>query len=298
MILGVVDHQGAKPAALQRAQGRALVSVGLSRGQSRLVDLAQAGSARVMLPRSLGPRPEAVFLNTAGGLTSGDRLGFAMSVGAGAALTATTQTAERAYLAVDGPARLTIRAEVAAGATLDWLPQETILFQGSDLSRETQIDLGPGASCLLVEIVTLGRRAMGEVVTKAQLTDRRTVTAQGQPLHIEALRLTPESLRDAGSPAVLGSNSGLAGGGLAGGGLAHVFASLGLCGAGAEAAVEALRALPRPEGVRAAVSGWNGRCLLRATGTDLWPLKLYLGRVMARLTDRPLPRVWQMQGVA
>ena len=288
MILGAVDHQGAKPAALQRAQGRALVSVGLSRGQSRLVDLAQAGSARVMLPRSLGPRPEAVFLNTAGGLTSGDRLGFAMSVGAGAALTATTQTAERAYLAPDGPARLTIRAEVAAGATLDWLPQETILFQGSDLSRETQIDLGPGASCLLVEIVTLGRRAMGEVVTKAQLADRRTVTAQGRPLHIEALRLTPESLRDADSPAVLGGTNGLA----------HVFASLALCGAGAEAAVEALRALPRPEGVRAAVSGWNGRCLLRATGADLWPLKLYLGRVMARLTDRPLPRVWQMQGVA
>lgn len=288
MILGAVDHQGAKPAALQRAQGRAFVSVGLSRGQSRLVDLAQAGSARVMLPRSLGPRPEAVFLNTAGGLTSGDRLGFAMSVGAGAALTATTQTAERAYLAPDGPARLAIRAEVAAGAVLDWLPQETILFQGSDLSRETQIDLGPGASCLLVEIVTLGRRAMGEVVTKAHLADRRTVTAQGQPLHIEALRLTPESLRDASSPAVLGGTNGLA----------HVFASLALCGAGAEAAVEALRALPRPEGVRAAVSGWNGRCLLRATGADLWPLKLYLGRVMARLTDRPLPRVWQMQGVA
>lgn len=284
MILGAVDHQSAKPATLQRAQGRAFVSVGLSRGQSRLVDLAQAGSARIMLPRTLGPRPEAVFLNTAGGLTSGDRLAFAMSVQEGAALTATTQTAERAYLAVDGPARLTIRADVAAGAALDWLPQETILFQGADLCRDTQIDLGPGASCLLVEIVTLGRRAMGEVVTRAHLMDRRTVTAQGRPLHIEAVRLTPETLRDAGSPALLAD--------------AAAFASLALCGAGAEAAVEGLRALPRPDGVRAAVSGWNGRCLLRATGTDLWPLKIYLGRVMARLTDRPLPRVWQMQGVA
>lgn len=284
MIQAAIQTDRVDLVAPQRARGRAFLSIGLSRGASRLADLSQAGAARIMLPRVMGAHPEGVFLNTSGGLTSGDHIAFAMRVDAEAALTATTQTAERAYLAPTGPARLAVTADVGPRATLDWLPQETILFQGADLSRETRIDLGPGARCLLVEIVVLGRRAMGEVLTSARLSDRRMVTAQGRHLHVEALNLSPEALARAASPAMLGP--------------AHVFASLALCGPGTEAAAEALRALPMPEGVSAAASGWNGRTLLRATATDLWPLKLYLGRAIARLTDRPLPRVWQMQGVA
>jgi urease accessory protein len=270
--------------ALQRARGRAFVSVALARGASRLTDLAQSGSARVMLPRVGGPDPEAVFLNTSGGLTSGDALAFAMEVGGGARLTATTQTAERAYLARDGAARLTVSAQVGEGARLTWLPQETILFEGADLARETAIDLAPAAVCLLVETVVLGRRAMGETVTAARLRDRRRVTLAGKPLHVEALDLSPGAFPRLAGPAVLGP--------------AHVFASLAMCGAGAEAAAGALRDLPAPDGGLAAVSGWNGRTLVRATATDLWPLKQYLGRVIARLTGQPLPRVWQMNGVS
>ncbi|OZA09842.1 MAG: hypothetical protein B7Y02_11555 [Rhodobacterales bacterium 17-64-5] len=245
MIQGALQHDKTQPVAMQRARGSASLAVARLRGQSRLVDLYQSGSAKVMLPHSHGDAPEAVFLNTSGGLTSGDDLQFAMSVGPGAALTATTQTAERAYLATGGPARMTVRADVAAAARLDWLPQETILFQGAHLLRDTRIDLGTGARLILVEIVVLGRRAMGEVVTHAGLTDRRQVTVNGRPLWFEAQELSPETV---------------------------------------------------PDGVSAAASGWNGRTLLRATATDLWALKLYLGQAVARLTGRPLPRVWQLQG--
>lgn len=283
MIQTAIHGVGTDAQGHERSRGRASLAVGIARGQSRLADLSQSGAARIMLPRIAGPRPEAVFLNTSGGLTSGDRLAFAMAVDAGAALTATTQTAERAYLAPTGPATLTITADVGAGAALDWLPQETILFQGADLLRETAIDLHPEATCLLVEIVVLGRHAMGETVTRARLRDRRIVTCKGRPFHAETLVLTPEVLASAGSGAILGP--------------ARVYASLALSGAGVEAAVEAIRDFPRPEGVVAAASGWNGRLLLRATASDLWPLKLYLGRVIARLTGRPLPRVWQMQGI-
>lgn len=276
------DLEDTGQAALQRSRGHAFLSVARQRGQSRLTDLFQSGSAKVMLPHAQGDCPEAVFLNTSGGLTSGDDLQFSMSVAEGAALTATTQTAERAYLAQSGQARMSVRADVAANARLDWLPQETILFQGADLLRETRIDLDVGAQVILIEIVVLGRRAMGEVVTNARLTDRRQVTVNGRPLWFEAQELTPEILGRTGASAVLGS--------------AHVFATLALCGPGAETAAEALHGQPAPEGVTAAASGWNGRTLLRATATDLWSLKLYLGQMISRLTGRPLPRVWQLQG--
>lgn len=284
MIKGTVQRDRSGPVAMQRARGSAFLSVAPSRGASRMVDLAQSGSARVMLPLLPGPRPEAVFLNTSGGLTSGDVLDFGMSVAEGARLTSTTQTAERAYLALAGPARLSVRADVGAGADLEWLPQETILFQGADLVRETRIDLARDSQCLVLETVVLGRRAMGEVVTRARLRDRRTVTVLGRPFHIEALELTPEALTHADCSALLGP--------------AFAWSSLALCGPGAESAADALRSIPSPDGVTAAASGWNGRTLFRATATDLWPLKRHLARVIAHLTGHPLPRVWQMQGIA
>jgi urease accessory protein len=284
MIQVAIQQGQSGPVAMQRATGRAFLSVALSRGASRIVDLAQSGSARIMLPHLYGPRPEAVYLNTSGGLTSGDTLTFGMSVAEGASLTATTQTAERAYLALTGPGRLLVEAEVGAGGDLAWLPQETILFQGADLARETRINLASDAQCLLVETVVLGRRAMGEVVTRARLSDRRTVLAKGRPFHIEAIELTPDALIRAQSPALLGPG--------------FAYASLALCGQGAEAAAEGLRTIAAPDGVTAAVSGWSGRTLFRATAKDLWPLKQHLGRIVAHLTRRPLPRVWQMQGVS
>ena len=84
--------------------------------------------------------------------------------------------------------------------------------------------------------------------------------------------------------------------GPAGLGGAVAFATLALCGEGAEAAAADLRNLETVAGVTFAVSGWAGRTVLRATAHDLWPLKRLLARAIARLTCRPLPRVWQMQG--
>ena len=265
----------------QRAFGTASVRLVAAGPVTRLADLRQEGSARAMLPRSAPDRPEVVFLNTSGGLTSGDRIGFALDLGDGARVTATTQTAERAYLALEGPARLRVAMSAGAGADLVWLPQETILFEGSKLERETVVHLEEGAGCLMLEMVVMGRRAMGERPRVARLADRRRGTVRGRPLWVEQLRLDAGAVTD--GAAVLGGGS--------------AFATLAFCGQGREAAVDSLRLVPVPEGVTAAVSGWNGRCLLRAVAVEPWPLKLYLGAVMARLTGRPLPRVWQMQGV-
>ena len=268
--------------ALERSRGLARVGFALRDGRAVLTDLAQAGSAKVLLPHVAGA-PEAVFLNTSGGLTSGDRLGYAVRLGDGVTATATTQTAERAYLARDGAARVEVAAQVGAGGRLVWLPQETILFEDSHLDRQTGIALAAGASVVLAESVVLGRRAMGEAPRRAHLFDRRHVTLAGRPLWIEAQRLDAGVLAMGDTPALLAGNV--------------AFAVVAFCGAGAEAAVDALRALPVPPGVQAAVTGWNGRCIARALAPDGWPLKQWLGRIAARLTGAPLPRTWQMQGL-
>lgn len=268
---------------MQRSRGRAGISFALRDGAVRLVDLHQQGSAKAMLPRVAGPVPEVVFLNTSGGLTGGDALSYAIEVGAGARVTATTQTAERAYSSLGAQAQLTVSARVGAGGRLDWLPQETILYEAAHLRRDTIIDLAADASCLLVESVVLGRQAMGERPAIAQLSDNRRVNRDGKPVWVERQRIDQHFLRDSENPALLSG--------------ARAFAVVALVAPGAEDALNPVRKVLDEAGCSAAASGWDGKCLVRVTAGDGWPLKRQLARVLAVLSGRPLPRVWQMQGV-
>ena len=267
---------------MQRSRGLARVGFAMAGDAVRLVDLHQAGSGKAMLPRVAGAVPEVVFLNTSGGLTGGDRLEFAVEVGAGARVAATTQTAERAYASTGGMAHVRVRAQVGAGGRLDWLPQETILYETSRLERRTEVDLVADAVCLMAESVVLGRHAMGEVPRDAILHDRRLIRRDGRPIWAESLMLDAAALRRQSSPALLGG--------------ARAMAVLALVARGAEDALAALRAVLDEPGCTAAASGWDGRLLLRVLARDGWPLRRQMARAIRVLSGRPLPRVWQMQG--
>lgn len=260
---------------LQRAAGRAEVTLEHRRGTTRIAGLHQSGSAKAFLPDMHGRTPEAVFLNTAGGLTGGDALRFALTLGPGTQAVGTTQTAERAYASTGGRARMEVALTLGAGAALDWLPQETILFDRSALARRTVADLGPGARLLMAEMVVLGRAAMGERLARVQFSDWREVRRAGVPVLVEPLRLTDASLRS--GPA------GLDG--------ARAVATIALVAPGAEDALDRVRAV-LSEG--AAASAWGGRLVVRLTGPDLGPVKQAVARIVTELRGADLPRVWQM----
>lgn len=277
-MLDAAPHQ-----IMQRSHGRALVALGRGRGgPSALVRLEQAGSAKAILPRCHTPVPEVVFLNTSGGLTSGDRLCLTLDLGAGVRATGTTQTAERAYAARDGaPARIEVRASVGSGGRLDWLPQETILYEDAALDRVTTIDLAEDAACLICECVILGRHAMGETPRHAHLTDRREIRRAGRPVLVETLRIDPEVLAAGHRPGVLGG--------------ARAVAVVALVAPGAADALPALRASLTVAGVAAAASAFDDRCVARMTATDGWPLRRQLALALAALRPgQALPRVWQI----
>jgi urease accessory protein len=262
---------------LQRATGRAHVGLAARGALSRLTDLHQSGSAKVFLPKVHGPVPEVVFLNTSGGLTGGDRLMFSLALGDGAQAVATTQTAERAYASSAGRAVMDVVLTLGAGARLDWLPQETILFDRSTLARRTRADLGPGARLILSETVVLGRAAMGETVRELEFSDWREVRQQGRPVLVEPLRITAATL--AAGPAALDG--------------ARALATVALVAPGAEDALGAVRAC-LPDGMEAAASGWDGKLIVRLIGPDLFPVKRAVARVLNVMRGVALPRVWQV----
>ena len=121
-----------------RAEGALSLRI-KSRGELSAIDRFRAsGAFKALFPRR-SPIVEAIVLNTAGGVTGGDRFQLSAEVGQGAHLTLTTQAAERAYRSSDGWGRMDSAVSVEDGATLHWLPQELILFDGCALRRRLRV---------------------------------------------------------------------------------------------------------------------------------------------------------------
>lgn len=276
------------PPRLQRARGRAELGLGLRGGRTRLVHLHQSGCAKLMLPRVEGA-PEAVLLNTAGGLTGGDRLELRIALGPGGEATGTTQTAERIYASAGGAAVVRTEIELGAGARFDWLPQETILYDQAALDRATVVRMAGDARVMLAETLVLGRVAMGETLARLDLRDRREIWRDGRPVLVEPVVIGADWLARQGDPAL----GGMAAGGSAEGVAARAIAMLALVAPGAEDALAPVRRLLAEDGVRAAASAWDGRLVVRALAVDAWPLRRLMARVMRHLRGAELPRVWQ-----
>lgn len=180
---------------LQRADGALTLRVApppVPGGLSRIADLYQHDPCRALMPTpDPGEAFTAVLVTTAGGLTGGDRLRLGVTVEAGADALCTPQAAEKIYRAErnSAAADIDIGLSIAAGAALEWLPQETILFDGARLDRQVSIDLWGDARLLAGDITVFGRIARGERFTAGRLFDRWRLSLDGRLLWHDAARL-------------------------------------------------------------------------------------------------------------
>ncbi|MCC6008058.1 MAG: urease accessory protein UreD [Rhodobacteraceae bacterium] len=271
------------PEMLQRSRGAVRVVMGHDGARPRLRRLHQSGCAKLFLPRVFDAPPEAVFVNTAGGLTGGDRLELAAEAEAGAHLVCSSQAAERVYASSPGtsPARVDIALRLGAGARLEWLPNETILFDNSSLDRRMEVDMPACATMLMAEMLILGRGAMGERRITARLRDRREIRRAGRVVHLEAIR-ADLPLSDRPGSACLGP--------------ARAQAAVILVSPDAEARLDAVRAALPPSGgpVEAAASAWEGRLVARLLSHDPAMLRRAVTVLLCALRTDPLPRVWYL----
>ncbi|WP_370576930.1 urease accessory protein UreD [Shinella sp. PSBB067] len=263
----------------QRARGEGRLATKASAAGTRLDVFYQEGCAKIRLPRTFDGTMEAVLINTAGGLTGGDRIDWRLDAAAGTHLTATTQACERIYKASAATAAVETRIAVGAAARVDWLPQETILFDRSSLTRRLEVDLAGNAAFLAVEAVLLGRKAMGEEVTAGFFRDRWRIRRAGRLIHAEEARLEGEVARLAGERAVLAG--------------ARAFATVLFCGAAADAQLEPLRRLL--DGAQGGVSQWQGKLVARLVADDGLALRKILVPVISHLRNGAgVPKVWSL----
>lgn len=174
-----------------------VVAEGDGRGATRLTAL------RSEAPLVLRSTPGALYLvGGAGGPLGGDDLALDITVGAGARLTVRTAAASIA-LPGAGPSEVRVRATVAAGGELRWLPEPVVVVDGCDHHMEATLDLEDGAVLVWREELVLGRHGEpgGSVVTRAR------VDLAGHPLLRHELALGPRYPRAAGPAIVAGARA-------------------------------------------------------------------------------------------
>jgi urease accessory protein len=270
--------------APQRAWGKGRLAAKSQGGRTRVAELYQEGCAKIRLPKTFDASMEAVLINSSGGVTGGDRLDWAFEAGEGTSLTLTTQACEKIYKASSGTADIATRISVAARARVDWLPQETILFDRASLTRSLEVELAVDASFLAVEAVLLGRKAMGEVVHTGLFRDRWRISSGGRPIHAENLALGNDVADLAARRAVLDG--------------AAAFATLLYVARDCEAMLANLRGL-LDERAQSGVShyrvGGRDKIVARVAAADGFALRKILLPMISHLRkDASVPKVWTL----
>lgn len=271
----------AEDVALQRSRGALDLAFANREGQTYAARIFQQGALKARFPNvGKGEPPEAVIINTAGGLTGGDRLDVRLHVDRNAGVTIASQACEKIYRAIDDPAHIAVTISLDANAAMDWLPQSTILFDGARLQRETHVSMAADARLLALESVVFGRAAMGERVDTGSLSDAWFIERGGRLLHVDRFDSGERIGEMLGKATVLnGSN---------------VMATMRYVAPDAQARLDEMRGLLAPVSFPAAASAWNGFMMVRMVAPDSYSLNRELMQVLGAFRGRPMPRVWSI----
>jgi len=243
------------------------------------MQIEESGSMRIRLPKGEGNGIDAVLVNTAGGIACGDRFSVAIEAQAGASVTVATPAAEKVYRS-DGPvAELAVELTLGARARLDWLPQETILFDRARLVRRLDVRMPEDARLTLFEAVVFGREARAEQIEDGLFEDRWRIRRNGRLVYADTLRLDGPIADLLRKPST--------------GKGARAFATLLHVAPDAEARLESVREhLPSVDGCDAAASAWNGLLAVRFCAVRIEALRAAAIPFLLAFRGEPLPRVW------
>lgn len=134
------------------------------------------------------------LLHPPGGIVGGDELHISVSLDENSHALITQPGAGKFYRSLGPQALLHQHFTLAPHATLEWLPQDTILFPGANASVQTVFHLAPQSRLLAWDLLCLGRPVMQETFSHGTLQNRLEAWRDGQPLLIERLHLSRGNL--------------------------------------------------------------------------------------------------------
>jgi urease accessory protein len=272
--------------------GAAEIGFAQRNGVSRLAHLYQCDPLRVLFPApEAGDPVQAAIVTTSGGLVAGDQLDIAVWVDREASAHVTASAAEKVYRSLGPTTAIRQSLTVGPNAALEFLPPETILFDGARLRRATVVELGAGAAFLGGDIVVFGRRARGERFSHGLLREAWEVWREGELVWGDALHLDGDIAALVDDPACFARAAG--------------FATLILAPAGRDPrsyvdGARQIQAVATAEGLTAGVTAVAGLVIARWLGSDTLLLRRAYADLACHLRadalglPRRMPRIWHV----
>jgi len=195
-----MQPQRASDATNDRAQNpwEAELTLGFApRGdKTALVHRAHRGPLTVQRPfYPEGEVCHVYLLHPPGGVVAGDHLSIDARAETGAHALITTPAAGKFYRSGGGEAQQTVNLSVADGASLEWLPQETIVYDGACLKAGMHIDLAEQGRFVAWEIMVLGRPAAGEAFTDGYAELQWRIRLAGRLFYLERQHLNAQAFQ-------------------------------------------------------------------------------------------------------
>jgi urease accessory protein len=188
-------------------QGRLQLAYSHDRAKTQLI--RNQGTAPLKVQRSFYPEDAAIchntILHTAGGIVGGDRLQIEIDLQPQARAVITTAAAGKIYGSNGTPAIQSIVQNIGENACLEWLPQETIVFNQAIFHQHLRVNLAATGSWLGWEINRFGRTARGERFSQGEWKSATEVYRHGKPIWIDRQVLSGDAMVD--SPHSLAGHS-------------------------------------------------------------------------------------------
>jgi urease accessory protein len=267
---------------------RAELALDYERRGPRTVLVSRRHDGPLVVQKPLYPEGDAVchtiIVHPPAGIAGGDELEITVRAGEGAHVLLTTPGAGKWYRSAGPWARQQLALDAGKGACLEWLPQETIVFDGALAEMRTDVQLAADAVYIGWEVLCLGRTGSGEHYTSGECRPRTQLWRNGKPLWFEHGRIEAGGLLTR-SPAGLGGHS--------------VCGTLLAAAPGVGPGVLAACRQEQAASGEVAVTALPGLLVARYLGHSSEAARQYFGRLWQRLrpalTGREAvePRIWK-----
>jgi urease accessory protein len=172
---------------------KAKLNLEIAREAGRSIPIVREHEGPLRLQKMLypegGERVHALIVHPPGGVVGGDELSIHCRIHPQAAALITSPGATKWYRSDGRVGRQVVHLKVDEGAQLEWLPQETIVFDQADCHWQTQVDLAPDARVVGLEVVILGRPAIDELFQNGRIANRLQMKVGSDLLYAEQWQL-------------------------------------------------------------------------------------------------------------
>ncbi len=247
---------------------------------NEILKFYQEGSSKAIIPNVDEDLNQMILINTAGGITSGDKFSTCIELD-NSFLCTSSQAAEKIYKGLNNPGNINVEINVKNNSCIYWLPQEMILFNNCNIKRNINVNISKCSNLLMCESIIFGRTSMKEKFTKGLYLDFWQISQNEKLVHTEALNTDGYDASVFSKVATFNSNCALN----------------TIIGVGKEILNKAeiiKKNLKENSMSTSEISIWDEKLIIRTMSIDNYHLRFAVKNILSYFFKKNIPKIWSM----